>query len=58
MPCTNELPESFATEIGNHAPGCTVSHADIARLAYQHWIDRGCPQGAADEDWFEAEKEL
>jgi hypothetical protein len=31
---------------------------EIATLAYRIWIDRGCPIGSADDDWFEAEAEL
>ncbi len=34
------------------------SHEDIAALAYQLWIARGREEGATDEDWFEAEREL
>ncbi len=34
------------------------SHEDNATLAYQSWISRGREDGAADEDWFEAEPEL
>lgn len=29
---------------------------EIADLAYQRWVERGCPQGSPDEDWFEAER--
>jgi hypothetical protein len=34
------------------------SHEAIAALAYELWIARGSEDGAADEDWFEAEREL
>ena len=33
-------------------------HEEIAALAYQLWIARGREDGAAQEDWFEAEREL
>ena len=33
-------------------------HEEIAALAYQLWIARGREDGAAEEDWFEAEREL
>lgn len=36
----------------------TLSEQDIATLAYQRWLERGCPQGSPEEDWFEAEREL
>jgi hypothetical protein len=29
-----------------------------AALAYALWIQRGCPFGSPDEDWFRAEEEL
>ena len=32
--------------------------ADIATLAYQLWQERGCPNGEADQDWYEAERSL
>lgn len=38
---------------GTAAPAC-----EIAALAYQHWLERGCPEGSPDEDWFFAEQEL
>ena len=38
--------------------GPAVTDAEIAELAYQRWINRGCPSGTDEEDWFEAEREL
>jgi hypothetical protein len=32
--------------------------AAIARLAFEKWHARGCPQGDDQRDWFEAEQEL
>jgi hypothetical protein len=31
---------------------------DIARLAYALWEARGCGDRGADQDWFDAEREL
>jgi hypothetical protein len=31
---------------------------DIAKLAYQLWQARGCPEGSGEDDWFEAERQL
>jgi hypothetical protein len=28
----------------------------IAKLAYQLWQERGCPQDSAESDWIEAEQ--
>ncbi|HEY1495278.1 MAG TPA: DUF2934 domain-containing protein [Candidatus Solibacter sp.] len=33
-------------------------HAEIAARAHQLWVDRGCPEGSPDEDWFRATEEL
>jgi Protein of unknown function (DUF2934) len=33
-------------------------HEAIARLAYAHWQERGCPSGSAEEDWLHAERQL
>ena len=35
-----------------------LQHDEIARLAYDLWQARGCPQGSADIDWLQAEQEL
>ncbi len=36
----------------------TVSHDEIARLAYSYWEARGRTGGSALEDWLRAEREL
>jgi hypothetical protein len=38
----------------------TVSPTDseIAAVAYQLWLDNGCPVGSGQEDWFRAETML
>jgi hypothetical protein len=41
-----------------HPTGATVEEQDVATLAYRRWLERGCPQGSPQEDWFEAEREL
>jgi ribonuclease I len=35
-----------------------VNHDAIAKLAFQKWQKRGCPNGEDQKDWFEAEREL
>lgn len=30
----------------------------VAELAYRRWVEKGCPQGTAEDDWFEAERDL
>jgi len=39
-------------------PGSELAHEQIARLAYAHWQNRGCPDGSPEEDWLRAEAEL
>jgi hypothetical protein len=34
------------------------SREQIARLAYTYWLNRGCQEGSAEEDWLRAEQEL
>ncbi|HEX7359553.1 MAG TPA: DUF2934 domain-containing protein [Bryobacteraceae bacterium] len=39
----------------------TPKHPDqdsIAARAYERWRQRGFPEGSAEEDWLEAEREL
>jgi Protein of unknown function (DUF2934) len=41
------------------APGkVSISHAEIARLAYSYWEARGSRPGSPEEDWLRAEREL
>ena len=35
-----------------------VDHEALAERAYELWQARGCPDGSAECDWFEAEREL
>lgn len=39
-------------------PVRTISHQEIARLAYSYWEARGFQGGDPQEDWFRAEREL
>jgi LmbE family N-acetylglucosaminyl deacetylase len=33
-------------------------HRTIGELAYRLWQARGCPDGTAEHDWLEAERQL
>lgn len=35
-----------------------IFHAQIEKLSYQFWEQRGRPLGSSEEDWFRAEREL
>ncbi len=36
----------------------STTEEQIASLAYEFWLLRGCPIGTPDEDWFRAEEAL
>lgn len=40
----------------------TIRREETSKLAYEFWIQRGCPggcpEGSAEEDWYRAEREL
>jgi hypothetical protein len=40
------------------ARGIRPMHEEIAALAYSFWVERGCPEGTPEHDWFRAEQEL
>jgi hypothetical protein len=35
-----------------------LAHEDIASLAYSLWLENGCRDGCAEEDWLRAEQLL
>ena len=35
-----------------------ISPEEVARLAHQYWLERGCQHGQDAEDWFRAEQAL
>ena len=39
-------------------PFDSQEHEAIALRAYEIWQRRGCPQGSAEQDWLDAEREL
>jgi hypothetical protein len=48
----------LASAPATQQPEGGASPAEIAEAAYRRWVERGCPQGSAEEDWLEAEREL
>jgi Protein of unknown function (DUF2934) len=36
----------------------SLNREAIEKLAYQYWLERGCPEGSAGDDWFQAERTL
>ena len=48
--------EAHNTHGGHHSHH--HQHAEIERLAYQFYQERGGQNGSADDDWFRAEREV
>lgn len=46
------------SDLPRETAGAQPSQEDIARLAYQYWIEGGQRQGTAEDDWRRAEHEL
>ena len=51
-------PAAFVAQTAAPAPVKSVSHEEIAKLAYCYWADRGYQGGNPQEDWARAEKAL
>jgi hypothetical protein len=51
-------PETGATGESVKDTAIDRSEVETARVAYQLWLDRGCPNGSDLEDWFRAEEIL
>jgi len=52
------MPRAKTTNRPAEPANADPNHDQIATLAYQFWLDRGSPMGAAAIDWFNAEAEL
>jgi hypothetical protein len=49
---------SIAYLAGALEPPSALNAREIEERAYQSWIERGCPMGSPEEDWYRAEREL
>ena len=53
------VPDQAAPEqAGGSSAMAQFSRESIEKLAYQYWVNRGCPSGSAEEDWYQAERAL
>jgi hypothetical protein len=53
------MPEmGTASEPVKTAATVSPAESEIATIAYQLWLERGCPIGSDQEDWFRAEAML
>ena len=50
-----DIPEEQECGCGAGSGGSEVI---VSKRAYELWIERGCPEGSPEEDWFRAESEL
>jgi hypothetical protein len=51
-----DLPDE-AEMTGADAGGALDENA-ISKRAYELWLERGCPEGSPERDWYQAESEL
>ena len=49
---------SSPRDVAPENPPDLLARDEIARLAYHLWLERGSPEGSAEQDWYEAEKTL
>ena len=45
-------------EVAEDSSLAVVDHDRIARRAHELWLERGCPKGSAEQDWFDAAEQL
>lgn len=64
-PQTISIPTSIArAEVTEEVSSVTqasdaiIDSGAIGKRAYELWLERGCPEGSPEEDWYSAEKEL
>jgi len=50
-----EIQDSAAPGGANTEP---TSEDVVSKRAYELWLERGCPEGSPEEDWYRAEREL
>ena len=52
------MSRSTANESVKAAAAVSPTESEIATVAYQLWLNSGCPAGSDQEDWFRAEAML
>jgi hypothetical protein len=53
----NEM-NSLPNYANSEAPSERPNPEHIRYLAHRLWVERGCPEGSSESDWFEAERRL
>lgn len=55
LPKPTATSSSGASESAETAAPVSPTESEMAIVAYQLWLERGCPIGSDQEDWFRAE---
>ena len=55
-PEMNESPDH--SHVDERAPERAATHAEIAKRAYELWVEQGSPANAAERNWLEAQQQL
>jgi hypothetical protein len=50
--------EYFKPDGATHPTAKPNDHQQIATLAYEYWMQRGCPEASPEIDWLRAEEHL
>ena len=50
----NRIPEPVSTVVKRNTS--QPPEEEVSSLAYQLWMERGCPIGEPEQDWFKAEE--
>ena len=50
------MDEEQSSSVSQHRKG--LAHHDVSSRAYELWQERGCPDGSAEEDWLQAERQV
>jgi hypothetical protein len=53
-----EVPAESLAKLSEAVETPVLSAREIEERAYLAWLDRGCPMGSPQEDWYRAEREL
>lgn len=52
------IAERLEKKAGSAIQSGAISENAVSRRAYELWLDRGCPEGSPEVDWYKAESEL
>lgn len=53
------VPQQVDTDPRGRAVAVTMPiQEDIARRAYEIYLEKGCPQGQSEQNWLQAEQEM